>query len=80
MPSRIAPPPASESDAQAPIFEMDERMLGIVPETSRTMTRVPGLVDSDAALAVTIVGSGPSTEELEQLVADVTSAASGGAS
>lgn len=77
MPSRIAPPPASDLDAHAPIFEAYERILGFVPETSRTMARVPGLLDSYAALAVTVVGSGLISEELAQLVANVTSAASG---
>ncbi|MEZ5246906.1 MAG: carboxymuconolactone decarboxylase family protein [Acidimicrobiales bacterium] len=77
MPSRIAPPPAGELDAHAPIFEAYEQILGFVPETSRTMARVPGLLESYAALAVTVLGSGLISEQLAQLVANVTSAASG---
>lgn len=77
MPSRITPPPASTLDAHAPILEAYERILGFVPETSLTMARVPGLLESYAALAVTVVGNGLITQELAQLVANVTSAASG---
>jgi len=75
MPSRIASPPALA--VHEPIFEAYERVLGFVPETLRTMARVPGLLESYAGLAVTVVGSGLISEELAQLVANVTSSASG---
>lgn len=77
MPSRIEPPPVTDLDAHASIFEAYEQIIGFVPETSRTMARVPGLLESYATLAVTVFGNGLISEELAQLVAHVTSAASG---
>lgn len=77
MPSRIAPPPADDLEVHAPIFEAYERILGFVPETSRTMARVPGLLEAYADLAVTVVANELISPELAQLVANVTSAASG---
>lgn len=77
MPSRIEPPTDDRLDTHAGLFEAYERLVGFVPETSRTMTRVPGLLDAYANLAVTVVGNGLIPEELTQLVAHVTSAASG---
>lgn len=77
MPGRIEPPADGRLDAHAALFEAYEGVMGFVPETSRTMARVPGLLEAYATLAVTVAGNGLIDEELVQLVAHVTSAASG---
>ncbi len=76
MPSRIGPPTMT-TEAHAPLFAIYEQLMGFVPETARTMARVPGLLESYAGLAVTVSGSGLIPDPLVQLVAHITSAAAG---
>ncbi|MEM8747433.1 MAG: carboxymuconolactone decarboxylase family protein [Actinomycetota bacterium] len=77
MPSRIEPPSDDRLAEHAEVWAGYEQVMGFVPETSLTMTRVPGLLDRYVALALTVVGSGLISQELAQLVAHVTSSASG---
>ncbi|MEM9607238.1 MAG: carboxymuconolactone decarboxylase family protein [Actinomycetota bacterium] len=74
--SRIAPP-LDGLDDHAAIWEAYEAMMGFVPESSLTMTRVPGLLEAYAGLGLTVVGNGLIDQQLAQLVAHVTSAAAG---
>lgn len=76
MTSRITAP-TTTNESQAPLFAAYEQIMGFVPETARTMSRVPGLLESYAGLAVTVAGSGLISEPLVQLVAHITSAAGG---
>ncbi|MEO1057505.1 MAG: carboxymuconolactone decarboxylase family protein [Actinomycetota bacterium] len=77
MPSRITPPSAERLAAHADVWAGYEQVMGFVPETSLTMARVPGLLDAYVGLAMTVVGNGLISQELAQLVAHITSSASG---
>ena len=77
MASRIEPPSAERLAEHAGMWEAYEAMMGFVPETSKTMVRVPGLLESYAGLGLTVIGNGLISQELSQLVAHVTSAAAG---
>ncbi|MEM9513307.1 MAG: carboxymuconolactone decarboxylase family protein [Actinomycetota bacterium] len=77
MPSRITPPSAERLAAHADVWTAYEQVMGFVPETSLTMARVPGLLDAYVGLAMTVVGNGLISQELAQLVAHITSNASG---
>lgn len=59
------------------MWEAYEAMMGFVPETSKTMVRVPGLLDAYARLGLTVVGNGLISQPLAQLVAHVASTAAG---
>lgn len=77
MPSRIEPPLPDRLQRHADVWAGYEAMMGFVPETSKTMVRVPGLLEAYARLGLTVIGNGLISQQLAQLVAHVASAAAG---
>ncbi len=74
---RIEPLAREDLAPNEPIFTAYEGIMGFVPTTVFTMARVPGLIEGYAGLAVAAALNGLITQELAQMVANVTSAAAG---
>ncbi len=74
---RIAPRRREELADLEPLFAAYEQIMGFVPSTVFTMTRVPGLAEGYAGMAYAAAMNGLIPEELAQMVAHVTSAAAG---
>jgi alkylhydroperoxidase family enzyme len=74
---RIAPLTREELSEREGIFAAYEQIMGLVPTTLFNLARVPGLMDGYVGLAYAAAMNGLITEELAQLVANVTSAAAG---
>ena len=77
MPSRIPPAPSERLDAFAELWEIYEAMMGFVPESSRTMARVPGLLEGFAGLGRAVIANGLIEPQLVQMVAHLASAGAG---
>jgi alkylhydroperoxidase family enzyme len=72
------PPPAREDLPQfAGLFGIYEEVMGLVPETLRSMTLVPGLLDGYVGLAHAAAMNGLISEELAQLAGHLASAGAG---
>ena len=77
MASRIIPPSDDQLEPFADLWAGYEAMMGFVPESSKTMARVPGLLEAYAGLGMTVIGNGLIDQQLAQLVAHLASAAAG---
>lgn len=77
MASRIDPASEERLAPHQDLWDAYEAMMGFVPESSRTMARVPGLLEGFAALGLAVIGNGLISPQLVQLVANITSAAAG---
>ncbi len=77
MSRRLKPPSDERLAPHADVWAAYEAMMGFVPESSRTMARVPGLLEAFAGLGLVVIGNGLISQQLAQLVAHVASAAAG---
>ncbi len=75
--SRVAAMRREERPDLAGLFEVYEQIMGFVPGTVFTMARVPGLAEGYAGVAYAAAMNGLISEELAQLVANITSVAAG---
>lgn len=73
----VAPLTRDELTALTPLLAEVERRNGYVPNSMLTMARVPGLVETFAGLAGTVLQPGRVGTELKSLVSLVASAAAG---
>ena len=77
MTTRITPPTRDELPEHAALFGAYEQAMGLVPETLRSMTLVPGLLHAYVGLAHAAAVNGLVSEELAQLVGHMASAGAG---
>ena len=73
----IAARTRGELGEREPLFAAYEQIMGFVPTTVFTLARVPGLLEGYVGLAHAAAMNGLISEELAQMVANVTSAAAG---
>ena len=73
----IAPLTREELADREPLFAAYEQIMGFVPTTIFTLARVPGLLEGYAGLAYAAAMNGLISQELAQMVANMTSAAAG---
>ena len=74
---RIEPLPREELAEFEPFFALVESSMGFVPNSMLTMGRVPELLRAFAGLSGTVIGGGTLDPGLKQLVALVSSSATG---
>lgn len=74
---RIAPLPREDLAEFEPFFQIVEQVMGFVPNSMLTMGRRPELLRAFAGLSASVLGPGRVAPELKQLVAFVSSNASG---
>ncbi|MEM9465153.1 MAG: carboxymuconolactone decarboxylase family protein [Actinomycetota bacterium] len=77
MPSRINPPDEAVLEPFGDLWAGYETMLGFVPESSKTMARVPGLLEGYVGLGMAVIGNGLIDQQLTQLIAHMASAGAG---
>lgn len=75
--ARIDPLPADQLAEYADYFELVESMMGFVPNSMKTMARVPGMVDAFSRLGGAVLGNAALPAGLAQMVAQITSSAAG---
>ncbi len=75
--TRIRPPAREDLPEHAGLFSIYEQVMGLVPETLRSMTLVPGLLDGYVGLAHAAAMNGLISEELAQMAGHLASAAAG---
>ena len=75
--SQISKIPRQELPALAPLLDMVEASMGFVPNSMLTMAHWPELLGAFGGLGATVLQSGEVEPELKQLVALVSSRASG---
>ncbi|MGK2949759.1 MAG: carboxymuconolactone decarboxylase family protein [Acidimicrobiales bacterium] len=75
--TRIQPPAREDLPDHAGLFSIYEEVMGLVPETLRSMTLVPGLLDGYVGLAHAAAMNGLISEELAQLAGHMASAGAG---
>jgi alkylhydroperoxidase family enzyme len=75
--TRIQPPAREELPEHAALFGIYEEVMGLVPETLRSMTLVPGLLQGYVGLAHAAAMNGLISEELAQLAGHMASAGAG---
>jgi len=75
--TRIRPPAREDLPAHAGLFGIYEEVMGLVPETLRSMTLVPGLLDGYVGLAHAAAMNGLISEELAQMAGHLASAGAG---
>jgi alkylhydroperoxidase family enzyme len=75
--TRIRPPAREELPEYEGLFGIYEQVMGMVPETLRSMTLVPGLLDGYVGLAHAAAMNGLISEELAQLAGHMASAGAG---
>ncbi len=73
----IAERTRGELAEQEPVFVAYEQIVGFVPTTLFTLARVPGLLEGYVGMAHAAAMNGLISEELAQMVANITSAAAG---
>lgn len=75
---RISIAPDDQLEAASDVFAMAEAMLGFVPNAIKILARQPAMMRSFMGLAGAVLGPGnPLSPELIQMIANVTSQASG---
>ena len=77
MTTRIRPPAPEDVPEYAGLFGVYEQVMGLVPETLRSMTLVPGLLDGYVGMAHAAAMNGLISEELAQLAGHMASAGAG---
>jgi alkylhydroperoxidase family enzyme len=77
MTTRIQPPTREDLPEHEGLFRIYEQVMGLVPETLRSMTLVPGLLDGYVGLAHAAAMNGLISEELAQLAGHLASAGAG---
>ena len=75
--AHVEPLPRSELAEFEPFFGIVEQVMGFVPNSMLTMGRNPELLRAFAGLSGQVLGPGKLSPELKQLVAFVSSAATG---
>ena len=75
--ARIAPLKRSELEEFEPFFQIVEQVMGFVPNSMLTMGRRPDILRGFTALTAPVLGPGKISAELKQLIAFVSSNASG---
>jgi alkylhydroperoxidase family enzyme len=75
--TRIRPPTREDLPEHAGLFTIYEEVMGLVPETLRSMTLVPGLLDGYVGMAHAAAMNGLISEELAQLAGHMASAGAG---
>ena len=75
--TRIRPPAREELPEYEGLFGIYEQVMGMVPETLRSMTLVPGLLDGYVGLAHAAAMNGLISEELAQFAGHMASAGAG---
>jgi len=75
--SQISKKDRQELPALAPMLDMVEAGMGFVPNSMLTMAHWPELLDAFGGLGATILQTGDIEPELKQLIALVSSRASG---
>jgi len=75
--TRIRPPAREDLPEHAGLFSIYEEVMGLVPETLRSMTLVPGLLDGYVGLAHAAAMNGLISEELAQMAGHLASAGAG---
>ena len=75
--ARIDPLPADQLAEYADYFELVESMMGFVPNSMKTMARVPGMVYAFSRLGGAVLGNAALPAGLAQMVAQITSSAAG---
>jgi AhpD family alkylhydroperoxidase len=75
--TRLEPVPRQELPQYEPIFKAVEASMGFLPSSMRTMAYIPQILDGFGALAVGVSTAGFIEPGLSQMIANVTSLASG---
>lgn len=75
--TRLEPIPREDLPQYEPVFQTVEGSMGFVPSSMRTMAHVPEILDGFAALAMGVSTAGFIERGLSQMIANVTSLASG---
>jgi uncharacterized peroxidase-related enzyme len=73
----LKPSSNSESPELKPLFNLISESMGFVPNSMRTMAHWPELLQHFSQLAATVLNGGVLSADLKQLIAHITSTASG---
>ncbi len=75
--TRLEPIPREDLPQYEPVFEIIEGAMGFLPSSMRTMAHVPQVLDGFNAMAMGVATAGFIDRGLSQMIANVTSLASG---